>query len=319
MMAAAKAAAPRQNEGRRGDRAHQPRPSDDLVEHRRRRLAGRRRSSGWRGSRATPASTGSSAPAPKSLALARHWPDGFFVVPGVRPAGADVGDQKRVVTPRRRSTTAPRSWSSAARSPARPNPRASDHGHRGLAGADARLKRGHDDELAEPRPQRHSLPAQAADRRESVAQVQEVRDDGVRQGMGGELQRLPALRLPRPDRADASASSSCSTRPNIELLPAPEVREDPLRFKDTKRYTDRLKTARAANGERDALVNARGRIDGQRVDHRRAGFRVHGRIDGHRRRRGLRRGRPRRDRRRAALTSSSPRRAARGCRKAFSA
>jgi orotidine-5'-phosphate decarboxylase len=28
------------------------------------------------------------------------WPDGFFVVPGVRPAGADVGDQKRVVTPR---------------------------------------------------------------------------------------------------------------------------------------------------------------------------------------------------------------------------
>jgi orotidine-5'-phosphate decarboxylase len=28
-----------------------------------------------------------------------QWPDGFFVVPGVRPAGADVGDQKRVVTP----------------------------------------------------------------------------------------------------------------------------------------------------------------------------------------------------------------------------
>jgi orotidine-5'-phosphate decarboxylase len=27
------------------------------------------------------------------------WPDGFFVVPGVRPAGADVADQKRVVTP----------------------------------------------------------------------------------------------------------------------------------------------------------------------------------------------------------------------------
>lgn len=27
------------------------------------------------------------------------WPDGFFVVPGVRPAGGTVGDQKRVVTP----------------------------------------------------------------------------------------------------------------------------------------------------------------------------------------------------------------------------
>jgi orotidine-5'-phosphate decarboxylase len=28
------------------------------------------------------------------------WPEGFFVVPGVRPAGADMADQKRVVTPR---------------------------------------------------------------------------------------------------------------------------------------------------------------------------------------------------------------------------
>jgi orotidine-5'-phosphate decarboxylase len=27
------------------------------------------------------------------------WPDGFFVVPGVRPAGADVADQKRIVMP----------------------------------------------------------------------------------------------------------------------------------------------------------------------------------------------------------------------------
>jgi len=27
------------------------------------------------------------------------WPDGYLVVPGIRPHGADVGDQKRVVTP----------------------------------------------------------------------------------------------------------------------------------------------------------------------------------------------------------------------------
>ena len=27
------------------------------------------------------------------------WPTGFLVVPGVRPAGADIADQKRVVTP----------------------------------------------------------------------------------------------------------------------------------------------------------------------------------------------------------------------------
>ena len=29
------------------------------------------------------------------------WTDGFFVVPGIRPLGADIADQKRVVTPRR--------------------------------------------------------------------------------------------------------------------------------------------------------------------------------------------------------------------------
>ena len=28
------------------------------------------------------------------------WPQGFFVVPGVRPANGHAGDQKRVVTPR---------------------------------------------------------------------------------------------------------------------------------------------------------------------------------------------------------------------------
>ena len=31
----------------------------------------------------------------------RQWKDGFFVVPGLRPAGAAVGDQKRIVTPRK--------------------------------------------------------------------------------------------------------------------------------------------------------------------------------------------------------------------------
>jgi acetyl-CoA carboxylase carboxyl transferase subunit beta len=50
-----------------------------------------------------------------------------------------------------------------------------------------------------------------------------------------------------------------------QLLPAPQVAEDPLKFKDSKRYVDRLKAARAANGERDALVNARGKLGGRRV------------------------------------------------------
>ena len=49
------------------------------------------------------------------------------------------------------------------------------------------------------------------------------------------------------------------------ILPAPEVREDPLKFRDSKRYTDRLKSARTATGERDALVNARGKLGGHEV------------------------------------------------------
>jgi orotidine-5'-phosphate decarboxylase len=36
------------------------------------------------------------------VAAARKlWPDGFFVVPGVRPADGPAGDQKRVMTPRK--------------------------------------------------------------------------------------------------------------------------------------------------------------------------------------------------------------------------
>ena len=51
----------------------------------------------------------------------------------------------------------------------------------------------------------------------------------------------------------------------FEILPSPEVREDPLRFKDSKRYSERLKAARTATGERDALINARGKIEGHKV------------------------------------------------------
>jgi acetyl-CoA carboxylase carboxyl transferase subunit beta len=48
-----------------------------------------------------------------------------------------------------------------------------------------------------------------------------------------------------------------------ELLPAPQVREDPLKFRDSKKYTDRLKQARAANPHHDAFSAAFGRIEGK--------------------------------------------------------
>ena len=53
--------------------------------------------------------------------------------------------------------------------------------------------------------------------------------------------------------------------PGYTILPPPEVREDPLKFRDSKRYTDRIKSARQKTGEPDALVNARGTIDGHRA------------------------------------------------------
>jgi acetyl-CoA carboxylase carboxyl transferase subunit beta len=53
--------------------------------------------------------------------------------------------------------------------------------------------------------------------------------------------------------------------PGYTVLPPPQVREDPLKFRDSKRYTDRIKAARAATGEPDALINARGSVDGHRV------------------------------------------------------
>jgi len=49
------------------------------------------------------------------------------------------------------------------------------------------------------------------------------------------------------------------------ILPAPAVREDPLKFRDTKKYADRLKAARTATGEPDAFLNAKGEIEGRRA------------------------------------------------------
>ena len=81
------------------------------------------------------------------------WPDGFFVVPGVRPPGADVGDQKRVVTPR--AGDGRRRLGPGHRPPITDaaNPRRAIMDIAASPDADARRKRGFDnDELAEPRP-----------------------------------------------------------------------------------------------------------------------------------------------------------------------
>lgn len=53
--------------------------------------------------------------------------------------------------------------------------------------------------------------------------------------------------------------------PGFTFLPSPQVREDPLKFRDSKRYADRIKSARQKTGQQDALVNALGTIEGSKV------------------------------------------------------
>ena len=49
------------------------------------------------------------------------------------------------------------------------------------------------------------------------------------------------------------------------VLPSPEVPTDPLKFRDVKRYTDRLKENRLKTGGYDAVTLARGQLDGQDI------------------------------------------------------
>ena len=46
------------------------------------------------------------------------------------------------------------------------------------------------------------------------------------------------------------------------VLDAPKVAIDPLKFRDEKRYTDRLKDAKSKTGMEDAILSARGTIEG---------------------------------------------------------
>ncbi len=64
-------------------------------------------------------------------------------------------------------------------------------------------------------------------------------------------------------RIGADARLALLLDPGFELLPQPSVEEDPLKFKDTKKYTERLKAARAANPYNDAFVVGSGAVGGQ--------------------------------------------------------
>jgi acetyl-CoA carboxylase carboxyl transferase subunit beta len=68
------------------------------------------------------------------------------------------------------------------------------------------------------------------------------------------------MRLPAKRRLEMLFDDGAYAR--IEL---PRTIQDPLRFRDRKRYTDRLKEARDRTQERDAIIVAHGTIGGTRV------------------------------------------------------
>ena len=68
------------------------------------------------------------------------------------------------------------------------------------------------------------------------------------------------MRMPVKQRLDTLFDEA-----RYEDLPTPEVPQDPLKFRDVKRYTDRLKEYRARTGSPDAIRLAAGTIEGIEV------------------------------------------------------
>ncbi len=64
-------------------------------------------------------------------------------------------------------------------------------------------------------------------------------------------------RMPPKDRMDLIFD-----RHQYELIEMPKTKDDPLKFRDTKKYTERLKIARAKSGNDDAVLTAVGKIEG---------------------------------------------------------
>jgi acetyl-CoA carboxylase carboxyl transferase subunit beta len=68
------------------------------------------------------------------------------------------------------------------------------------------------------------------------------------------------MRLPAKDRLELLFDGR-----RYDEIPMPEVPADPLKFKDSKKYTDRIKEARQKSGRQDCLTAAQGTIDGVRA------------------------------------------------------
>ncbi len=64
------------------------------------------------------------------------------------------------------------------------------------------------------------------------------------------------MRMPVPARLESLFDAG-----GYETIPTPQVVQDPLKFRDERRYQDRLKDARAKTGREDAVTLAKGTIE----------------------------------------------------------
>ncbi|MFC4348783.1 acetyl-CoA carboxylase, carboxyltransferase subunit beta [Kordiimonas lipolytica] len=67
-------------------------------------------------------------------------------------------------------------------------------------------------------------------------------------------------RVPPTDRFD-----NLFDHGTYDLIDLPDVTQDPLKFRDTQRYSERLKNARKKTGDEDAIKVAVGKIGGEQV------------------------------------------------------
>ncbi|EFO32258.1 acetyl-CoA carboxylase, carboxyl transferase, beta subunit [Roseibium sp. TrichSKD4] len=65
------------------------------------------------------------------------------------------------------------------------------------------------------------------------------------------------MKIPAKKRLDTFFDDAA-----YERIETPEAHADPLKFRDTKRYTDRLKENRSKTGETDAVLVAKGNVNG---------------------------------------------------------
>ena len=115
------------------------------------------------------------------------------------------------------------------------------------------------------RPKIRNLFARREVPEESLAPMPGLPADDLPSRPGGEPEGLPALRPPHARHRRPSASPGRFDEGSFTRIELPKVPLDPLRFRDSKRYTDRLKEARDKTQLDDALVVAHGKLGGHQA------------------------------------------------------